>query len=62
MTIEGMNAAVRCTDAADWKAGEMDDSKGFVLGVSQKLRIYGSFHVFFCLESENQALYWQQKR
>ena len=24
----------------------MDDSKGFVLGVSQKLRIYGSFHVF----------------
>lgn len=24
----------------------MDDSKGFVLGVSQKLRIYGSFLVF----------------
>lgn len=46
MTIEGMNAAVRCTDAAGWKAGEVDDSQGFVLGVSQKLRFYSSFHVF----------------
>lgn len=35
MTTENVNAAARCTDAAGWKAAEMDDSKSFVLGESE---------------------------